>query len=32
MQRLTEKDDLGNWCLKGVRWEQMHVGQVIPKK
>lgn len=32
MQRLTEKDDLGNWCLKGVRWEQMHVGQVITKE
>lgn len=23
MQRLTEKDELGNWCLKGVRWEQL---------
>lgn len=21
MQRLTEKADLGNWCLKGVRWD-----------
>lgn len=29
MQRLTEKDDLGNWCLKGVRWEQLRTGQVI---
>lgn len=28
MQRLTEKDDLGNWCLKGVRWEQLRAGQV----
>lgn len=32
MKRLTEKDELGNWCLKGVRWEQMHVGQVITKE
>ncbi len=23
MQRLTEKDELGNWCLKGVKWEQL---------
>jgi len=29
--RLTEKDDLGNWCLKGVRWEQLRTGQVITK-
>ena len=27
--RLTEKDDLGNWCLKGVRWEQLRAGHVI---
>lgn len=32
MQRLTEKDDLGNWCLKGVRWEQLREGQVITKE
>ena len=32
MQRLTEKDDLGNWCLKGVRWEQLRTGQVITKE
>lgn len=29
MKRLTEKDDQGNWCLKGVRWEQLRTGQVI---
>ena len=29
MQRLTEKDELGNWCLKGVRWEQLRAGHVI---
>ena len=32
MKRLTEKDDLGNWCLKGVRWEQLREGQVITKE
>lgn len=32
MQRLTEKDELGNWCLKGVRWEQLREGQVITKE
>ena len=32
MQRLTEKDDLGNCCLKGVRWEQLRTGQVITKE
>lgn len=30
--RLTEKDDLGNWWLKGVRWEQLREGQVITKE
>ena len=29
MSRLTQKDDQGNWCLKGVRWEQLHTGSVI---
>lgn len=29
MNRLTEKDDQGNWHLKGVCWEQLHEGQVI---
>ena len=32
MHRLTEKDDLGNWCLKGVRWEQLRTGKVITKE
>ena len=32
MKRLIEKDDLGNWCLKGVRWEQLRAGQVITKE
>lgn len=29
MNRLTEKDSQGNWGLKGIRWEQLHEGQVI---
>ena len=29
MGRLTEKDDLGNWGLKGVRWEQLRTGHMI---
>lgn len=29
MNRLTEKDIQGNWGLKGIRWEQLHEGQVI---
>lgn len=31
MKRLTEKDNQGNWCLKGVPWEQLHEGQVITR-
>ena len=31
MKRLTQKDERGNWCLKGVSWEQLHEGQVITK-
>lgn len=29
MSRLMQKDEQGNWCLKGLEWEQLHVGQVI---
>lgn len=29
MSRLTQKDEQGNWCLKGLEWEQLHIGQVI---
>jgi len=32
MKRLTQKDEQGNWCLKGVSWEQLHEGQVITKE
>lgn len=32
MNRLTEHDDQGNWCLKGVAWNQLHIGQVITKE
>lgn len=29
MYRLTEKDNQGNWSLKGVKWEQLHEGTTI---
>ena len=32
MKRLTEKDDQGNWGLKGIRWEQLYGGQVITRE
>lgn len=32
MNRLTEKDLQGNWCLKGVSWESLHVGQPITEE
>ena len=30
--RLTQKDDQGNWSLRGVKWEQLHVGQTITQE
>lgn len=32
MHRLTEKDEQGNWALKGVKWESLHVGQTITRE
>lgn len=32
MNRLTEKDDRGNWELKGIRWQQLYIGQIITKE
>lgn len=32
MNRLTQKDEQGNWSLKAVPWESMHEGQVITKE
>ena len=32
MRRLTQKDEQGNWCLKGIRWEQLYAGQVITEE
>lgn len=31
MRRLTQQDDQGNWCLKGMRWEQLRAGSIIAK-
>ena len=32
MYRLTQKDDQGNWCLKGLPWAKLHAGQVITQE
>lgn len=32
MGRLTQKDDQGNWSLKGVPWKDLYVGSVITKE
>lgn len=32
MKRLTQKDEQGNWSLRGMLWEQLHEGQVITKE
>lgn len=32
MNRLTEKDDQGDWSLRGVRWEQLLEGQMITRE
>lgn len=29
MSKLTECDKQGNWCLKGVAWEDLHTGKTI---
>lgn len=31
MKRLTQKDEQGNWSLRGVPSEQLHEGQIITK-
>lgn len=32
MERLTQKDEQGNWILKAVPWESLHEGKVITKE
>ncbi len=32
MNRLTQKDEQGNWRLKGLPWRQLHVGQPITRE
>lgn len=32
MKRLTQKDEQGNWCLKGLAWAQLYVGQMITEE
>ncbi len=31
MRRLTKKDEYGNWCLNGVKWAQLRVGEAITR-
>lgn len=30
--KMTQKDEQGNWSLKGIKWDQLHVGQTITKE
>lgn len=32
MVRLTEKDEHGNWCVKGLPWDTLHEGQMITEE
>lgn len=32
MNKLTEKDNQGNWALKGISWQQLSIGQKITKE
>lgn len=32
MNRLTQKDEQGNWCLRGLRWDDLREGKVITRK
>lgn len=32
MSNLIEKDDLGNWGIKGLSWKELYVGQVITQE
>ncbi len=29
--RLTQRDDQGNWCVKGLPWEDINEGRIITK-
>lgn len=31
MGRLTQTDNLGNWCVKGLPWKDTYVGSLIIK-
>lgn len=32
MNKLTECDDQGNWCLKEVPWKNLYVGKTITRE
>lgn len=31
MTRLTQKDEQGNWCLRGVSWDELNSGKISVK-
>lgn len=31
MERLTQKDEQGNWCIRGLRWRDTYPGAVITR-
>lgn len=32
MNRMTQKDSQGNWCLRGLPWKKLHIGEAITKE
>lgn len=32
MKRLTEKDDSGNWCLRGILWKALNMGTPMTRE
>lgn len=32
VNKLTEKDEQGNWCVKGISWKQLEVGKPITRE
>lgn len=32
MKRLTKKDDSGNWCLRGMPWKSLYIGNPMTQE
>lgn len=32
MKRLTEKDESGNWCLRGMPWKSLYIGNPMTQE